>query len=245
MSGIPRAASTIPGSVVTFTSWDRLRSRRIWPSSSSSANTRAGTRMPLAGRRSISYRHGPTARSSRSPGAGDVGAPAARAIFSPSDIEDHLRGEPAVPLLDGQVVVGRRLDGVAQPLDARAPDGRDEPAVVEVRDVQPGEEDPGDLRAEDELVQPLDQERLAVGGAHRHLLAPAGGRLQRVPAHDAGERATGLDEELGQRRGVDPDLELTAVLLERMARGNHHLQLRSPARRRGGCAGARAVPAGA
>jgi len=44
-SGIASAASTIPGSVATFSSCSSERSRSIAASSSRSANTLAGTRM--------------------------------------------------------------------------------------------------------------------------------------------------------------------------------------------------------
>ena len=71
MSGIASAASTIPGSMATFCSCSSDRSPRIASSSTSSANTRAGTRMPGHADAGISQSVGPRRCSTDCAAAGD------------------------------------------------------------------------------------------------------------------------------------------------------------------------------
>src|ERR671938_416515 len=87
MSGIAKAASTMPGSMATFWSCSSERSASIASSSSLSANTLAGTRIePVVG---ISQSVSSTCRS--------------------SDIEHHLRAPAVVCRLELEAMVGDRL----------------------------------------------------------------------------------------------------------------------------------------
>src|SRR5919197_3499059 len=90
MSGIASAASTIPGSVATFCSCSSERSRTIAARISSSAKTRAGTRMSGRASAGISY--------------------SVSSIRRGSDVEDHPRFPLLADLAEVEIVVGRRLD---------------------------------------------------------------------------------------------------------------------------------------
>src|ERR671932_14721 len=94
MSGMAIAASTMPGSVATFWSWSSERSVRIASSSSSSANTRAGTRMSSRALAGISHR--------------------VSSIRTGSDIEHDVPAPAVAVTVQLEVVVGDRLDEVAR-----------------------------------------------------------------------------------------------------------------------------------
>src|ERR671938_415821 len=93
MSGIAIAASTMPGSVATFCSCPSERSARIASSSSSSANTRAGTRMSSRALAGISH--------------------SVSSIRTGSDIEHHVAAPAVAVAVQLEVVVRDRLDEVA------------------------------------------------------------------------------------------------------------------------------------
>src|SRR4051812_9910174 len=100
MSGIAIAASTIPGNVATFWSCSSDRSVRIAASRSSSAKTRAGTRM--SGRAPAGISH------------------SVSSIRTGSDIEHHVAAPAVAVAVQLEVVVRHGLDEV--PRLARAPD---------------------------------------------------------------------------------------------------------------------------
>src|SRR5919204_6228666 len=100
MSGIAYAASTMPGSVATFRSWSSEWSIRIAARISSSAKTRAGTRIA------------PSCGSSQSVSSRREG----------SDVENDVCTPSPFLVLERQAVVGRRLhervdraDGAVEP----------------------------------------------------------------------------------------------------------------------------------
>src|SRR3954468_20224169 len=137
------AASTMPGSVATLHSCSSEPSSRIASTSSASANTRAGTRMSS---RAVGGTSHVTSSSMRS-----------------SDT-DHHRGAPAaVGAVEGQAVVGDRLDEVR-----RAPGAGDELAaqggVAEVDRVRARGDQPVLLGEEDELLEPCREQPRAVAG---------------------------------------------------------------------------------
>src|SRR4051794_7652376 len=149
------AASTMPGSVATLHSCSSEPSSRIASTSSASANTRAGTRMSS---RAVGGTSQVTSSSMRS-----------------SDIEHHRRAPAAVRGLEGQAVVGDRLDEVG-----RAPLPGDElaaqRAVADVDRLRAGGDEPVVLGEEDELLQPRGERPGAVAGGD---LEAAGDRLAR------------------------------------------------------------------
>src|SRR5262249_25652933 len=118
MSGIPRAASTIPGSVVTLTSCSRLRSRAIRANCSGSAKTRAGTRISDRWLRASSCTKGPTCKKSR--------RSSAERPLCCSDVEGNGAGETMRVLDDLEIVQGGGLDGCSQigAVDAAYPSGQ-------------------------------------------------------------------------------------------------------------------------
>src|SRR5919201_5978155 len=137
MSGIASAASTIPGSVATFWSCSSERSRTIAARSSSSANTRAGTRMSGRASAGISY--------------------SVSSMRRGSDIEHEPSVPHAVVKCEVQVVIGGRLD---ERLDS-APTSDERGA--ECRRVEP--QLLGALRnealgvgEEDQLLEPRDEQ---------------------------------------------------------------------------------------
>src|SRR2546421_10122524 len=77
MSGIASEKSTMPGSVAMFASCSSERSSLIASSSSASANSRAGTRIPEIAPRGISHRY------------------SSRRFSGSSDIEHHHATVPA------------------------------------------------------------------------------------------------------------------------------------------------------
>src|ERR1700758_5323964 len=111
MSGIASDASTTPGSVATLASCSSERSCSIAASSSASANTRAGTRMP--GTVPIGSSH------------------SSSSMRCASYIEDHAGNVPLIARLEQQPVVGNRLDQRRR-LAEHAGDGGLEPVDAEV-----------------------------------------------------------------------------------------------------------------
>src|SRR5919109_569484 len=100
MSGIAYAASTIPGRVATFCSCSSERSVRIARSRSSSANTRAGTRMSSRAAAGISQR--------------------VSSILTGSDIEHDVPAPSVAVTVQLEIVVRHGLDEVTRL--ARPPD---------------------------------------------------------------------------------------------------------------------------
>src|SRR4051794_25103074 len=197
MSGIASAASTIPGRVATFWSCSSERSVRIASSSSWSANTRAGTRMSSRALAGISHRV-----SSMRSGAG---------AGPRSDIE-HDVPAPAVAVTPKlEVVVRHGLDEVARLVQAPDDHARDRvladdevPHVVRHQAVG--------LRQEDELGQPLRQQRAAVGGLRLdRALGPRTGR-RLVVLEELAQGMDGLHEHARLAAGVDLELQLGGVL---------------------------------
>src|SRR4051812_45823105 len=156
MSGIAIAASTIPGSVATFCSCSRERSVMIAASRSASANTRAGTRMSSRAEAGISQ--------------------SVSSIRTGSDIEHDVPAPAVAVPVQLEVVVGDRLDEV--PRLARAADDDRGHGVLADDEVARlvGNESLG-LGEEDELGEPLGEQRAAVGrlGLDRALDPLAGG----------------------------------------------------------------------
>src|SRR5919197_1584016 len=144
MSGIASAASTIPGSVATFCSCSSERSRTIAAGSSSSANTRAGTRMSGRASAGISY--------------------SVSSMRRGSDIEHDPSVPHAVLACELQAVIRRRLD---ERVDTTTPpdERRCEPqplCALRHEALRVGEED--------QLLEPGDEERAAVIGRDAHLV---------------------------------------------------------------------------
>src|SRR5581483_5191563 len=151
MSGMASAASTIPGSMATFSSCSSERSPASAPSSSSSANTRAGTRMPGRASRGISHSISPMR------------------IGCSSDVEDDMGTPPSLPGLEAETVQRHRLDEVPR-LAAPAGDRRAQPVRLQLERLQPlrhellhlGEEHGAVAAGEHDLVA----SRLAAVAAH-------------------------------------------------------------------------------
>src|SRR3712207_817880 len=195
MSGIASAAPTIPGSVATFRSCSSDLSASIARRISRSAKTRAGTRIaPDAG---ISHVASSTDRR--------------------SDIEHHPRAKAAVRAFEGEPVERHRFDEEAR---RRAPalDGRTHARAVELELACALGQEAVRLREEDELGEPVGEERRAVRRLELHperaRLAVGCGpeelaeRLERL-AKDPLLRL-GLDEKLDFGRVVDPAVHVTS-----------------------------------
>src|SRR5919199_1178601 len=133
MSGIAYAASTIPGSVATFWSCSSEWSVRIAASSSSSANTRAGTRM--SGRASAGISN------------------SVSSILRGSDIEHHGCTPPSRALLERQAVPRRGLDDRLQLGPSPA---QHDALAVDVRLVGDEADGVGEV---DQLLEQRDQPR--------------------------------------------------------------------------------------
>src|SRR4051794_24282065 len=191
MSGIAIAASTIPGSVATFCSCSSDRSVRIAASRSSSANTRAGTRMSSRALAGISH--------------------SVSSIRTGSDIEHDVPAPAVAVTVQLEVVVRHRLDEVAGL--ARAPDDDGADRVLADDEVARlvGHEPLG-LGEEDKLREPLSQQRAAVGrlGLDAALDArPVGGL---VVLEQLAQRVHGLAEDGRLAARVKLELQLGGVL---------------------------------
>src|SRR3954454_22614539 len=141
MSGMAIAASTIPGSVATFWSCSSEWSVRIAASSSSSAKTRAGTRMSCRAPAGISQ--------------------SVSSIRTGSDIEHDVPAPAVAVTMQLEVVVRHGLDEVPRLAGAADHHGghgvlADDEVARLVRD------QPLRLGEEHELGQPLGEERAAV-----------------------------------------------------------------------------------
>src|SRR4051812_43653364 len=142
MSGIAIAASTMPGSVATFCSCSSDLSLRIAASSSASANTRAGTRMSSRASAGISQR--------------------VSSMRTGSDIEHDVPAPAVVTTVKLEVVIGDRLDEVARLAGAPDDDGGHRVLADDEVARLVGDEPLG-LGEEDELGEPLGEQRAAVG----------------------------------------------------------------------------------
>src|SRR5919204_3547312 len=149
MSGIASAASTIPGSVATFWSCSSERSRTIAESSSSSANTRAGTRMSGRASAGISY--------------------SVSSMRRGSDIEHDPSVPHAVLACEVEAVIRRRLD---ERLDTTTPpdERRCERRSAEPQPLCALRHEALRVGEEDQLLEPGDEERAAVIGRDAHLV---------------------------------------------------------------------------
>src|SRR4051794_13111105 len=191
MSGMAIAASTIPGSVATFWSCSSEWSVRIAASSSSSAKTRAGTRMSSRAPAGISQR--------------------VSSIRTGSDIEHHVPAPAVAVAVQLEVVVRHRLDEVARL--ACPPDDHGGHRVLADDEVARlvGHEPLG-LGQEHELGEPLGQQRAAVGGLGLDgaLDAVAGRRL--VLLEQLAQGVHGLPEDGRLAARVKLELKLGRVL---------------------------------
>src|SRR5215211_3002372 len=193
MSGIAIAASTMPGSVATFSSCSSERSSRIASSSSWSANSRAGTRMSARAVGGISH--------------------IASSIRTGSDIE-HQRGAPRSSLLlHREAMVGDGLDQVGGVRPAPA-DRRVERIADQLEALRALGQESLRLDQIDELAEPLGEQRRAVGRARGDL--EAGRRAARAGlralAQQLPEGLEGLVEDGALTGGLDPQLELGGVV---------------------------------
>src|ERR671934_760768 len=185
MSGIASAASTMPGRVATFWSCSRERSVRMAARSSSSAKTRAGTRM--SGRASAGI------------------SQTVSSIRRSSDIEDEPSLPDAVPLGELEPVVGHGLHERRRAPDPAAHRGPE--LCVPCLDLRFLRNEPRRLGEEDQLLQPLREQRGPVRGVEFDLvllLRAAGGadefaeRAHRVVEHKLGGRCGHVELELGR-----------------------------------------------
>src|SRR4051794_32927035 len=148
MSGIASAAETMPGSVATLQSCSRLSSPRTAASSSSSANSRAGTRIfPRAG---ISHATSP--------------------MRSSSDIEQHVRAPATRRGLELELVVRHGLDQVRRRAAAAA-DARLQRPVGQLERLELAGHEALGLGEEDQLLQELGEQAGAIVPARADVKA--------------------------------------------------------------------------
>src|SRR6266576_2970466 len=182
------AASTMPGSVATLHSCSSEPSSRIASTSSASANTHAGTRMLS---RAVGGTSHVTSSSMRS-----------------SYIEDNRRTPAVARGLEGQAVVGDRLDevgGSSSAGDELAAQG----GVADVDRFGAGGDELVVLGEEDELLQPRGEQGGGVAGADAQR---AGDRVAGRLAEQLADRLCRVaDHRLGRLRG-DAQLELAGVV---------------------------------
>src|SRR5918999_3931386 len=191
MSGMAIAASTTPGSVATFWSCSSDRSVEIASSSSSLANTRAGTSMSSRDSAGISQSVSPTRRS--------------------SDIEPQPGTPPVALALEREPVVGHRLHQMRR-LAPPSLDDRLHAPFLERDVTRPFRDQPVPLGKEDELVQPGGEETGTVAGLGRHLAAkwlPVAGTIL---GDELPQRCERLLEDSLLASGLDPHLQLAGVL---------------------------------
>src|SRR5919201_1983109 len=141
MSGIASAAPTMPGSVATFCSCSSELSREIASSSSASAKTRAGTRMSPRADAEISQSVSSTRRS--------------------SDIENDACSPATAFLLELEPMVGHGLHQRRR-LGRDAVDGGRQARVADRQLPNPFRHEPERVRREDEVLEPLDEQRRPV-----------------------------------------------------------------------------------
>src|SRR3954470_5559896 len=187
MSGMASAAETMPGSVATLQSCSRLSSPRTAASSSSSANSRAGTRMfPRA---AISHATSPTRLS--------------------SDIEQHVRAPATRRGLELEPVVGDGLDQVRRRAVA-ARHARPQRAVGELERRELAGHEALGLGEEDQLLQELGEQARAIVPAGAEVVAARRARL--LVVEQLPERARGVREDAALAVGLEGELELAHVL---------------------------------
>src|SRR5215210_824784 len=189
MSGIARAASTIPGRVATFWSCSSELSVLIASSSSSSAKTRAGTRMSARACFGISQ--------------------SVSSMRRRSDIEDDARAPPPVLLAELEAMVG---DGFHERRRLAAPAGDDGPGAV-ASEVDLGEmlgREAFRVREEDQLLEPVREQGGTVVAARLHV--PRLELTASVIAEELGEGRDRIREDAPFCVRVDLELELRSVL---------------------------------
>src|SRR5688572_24344913 len=172
MSGIASAASTIPGSVATFWSCSSERSCSIAASSSSSAKTRAGTRMSPRDSAGISQ--------------------SVSSIRLRSDIEHHLRPPDTAVAGKFKAMVRHCFHEVGG-TTAVAGDDCPKTRAVEVEPFQALRDEVFGLREEDELIEPRGEERRVVLPLGRDLVLYA--LTSVVPRDELGEGCERLGED--------------------------------------------------
>src|SRR5919198_2611113 len=184
MSGIASAASTMPGSVATFWSCSSERSRRIAARISSSAKTRAGTRMSGRASAGISY--------------------SASSIRRRSNVKDDMRAPATSLSSELQAMVRHGLDDRPRRANVARDDGVERiSAEVELRHAL-GNEALG-VGEEDELLQPPREQVRAVDAAQLdHVARP----LVALPVVQLGQRGECLAEDLLLVVGVHLEREL-------------------------------------
>src|SRR5579884_4174702 len=183
------AAPTTPGRVATFSSWASEPSRSIASNSTSSAKTRAGTRM-----------------SSRADaGTSQTTSPTRCAL----DIEHHSRPPAAGRRLEGEPMPRDRLDKAARSATVTA-HHRAQPAVVEPELDQPLGDELLGVGEVDELVEPVGEQAAAVAAFEldRPLL-PVGLAVSARELAEGGERVA-EERRLGRR--LQLKLEFAHVL---------------------------------
>src|SRR4051812_47537072 len=158
MSGIAIAASTMPGSVATFCSCSSDRSVRIAASSSASAKTRAGTRMSARAAAGISHN--------------------VSSIRTGSDIEHDVAAPAVAVTVQLEIVVRHGLDEVPR-LACAADDHRGDRVLADDEVTRLVRDEALGLGQEDQLGQPLGEQRPAIGrlGLDGALDAVAGPRV--------------------------------------------------------------------
>src|SRR5919106_2010250 len=189
MSGIASAASTIPGSVATFWSCSSERSCAIAASSSSSAKTRAGTRM-----------------SPRASGGIPQSVSSMRVM---SDIEHDLRPPDTAVAGKFEAMVRHCFHEVRRTATVA---GGDCPKTraVKLQPFQPLRDEILALREEDELIEPRGEERCVVLRLGSDLVLYA--LTSVVPRDEFGEGCERLGEDGLARLGRDVELHLGRVL---------------------------------
>src|SRR5438876_10595999 len=188
MSGIARAASTIPGNVATFCNRSSEPSRRIACRISSSAKTRAGTRM--SGRESAGSSY------------------SVSSILRGSDIEHHARAPGPAGFFEGEVVISGRLhDRLDGRPPSREPDGKVISLELRGRIVRDEALGVGEV---DQLLQQPDEETSRV--ASGQLDAVLGSLAVRRKLDIATEGIGRVAENLLRAAPCDDELDLGGVL---------------------------------
>src|SRR5581483_10417011 len=193
MSGIASAASTIPGSVATFSSCSSEPSSASLATSSGSAKTRAGTRM-----------------------SGLVAAGISHSVSSrrtSSDVEDDAPMPDPSFVPEFEVTESDRLHELTRPT-ATADDRRAQAAALKLERREPPRHEPLHLGEEDELVQPVGEQESAIVGLKLDLALDEVAVAALLLGHELGERLERRCEDSRLVRGLDLDLDLAAVLRE-------------------------------
>src|SRR5712692_8240988 len=173
MSGIARAARTIPGSVAPLASCSSEASLLMDAISRSSATTRPGTRMPRRSSRGIRQSWGPTCSSCMRRRLRSAGGGGRRA--APRPREPHDGDEDAGDARELGDAEGAQPEAVEpQPLDREPAQGVEAEVAEEERArppaqarAQPGDEERENEEVPDRLVEERRVEVVVLGEAER------------------------------------------------------------------------------